>query len=183
LKLKGDKGAISLHIIIDGYNLIRRSSTWQTLDAEDLLLGREALVDQLADYKRHKSHRLTVVFDGGSAPPGSSRQFNQKGIRIRFSRPGETADAMIKRIVQRERERALVVSSDREVRAAAEASGAATIGAADFEFRLLSATDDSFPAEEEEEAHNGWIPTTKKKGPSRRQPRRARFNRKKISKL
>jgi predicted RNA-binding protein with PIN domain len=182
LTLKGDKGAISLHIIIDGYNLIRRSSTWQMLDAEDLLLGREALIDQLADYKRRKSHRLTVVFDGGSAPPGSSRQFNRKGIRIRFSRPGETADAVIERMVRQERERALVVSSDREVRTAAEASGAATIGAADFEFRLLSATDDSFPAEEEE-THSGWIPTTKKKGPSRRQPRRDRFNRKKISKL
>jgi hypothetical protein len=84
--------------------------------------------------------------------------------------------------VRQERERALVVSSDREVRTAAEASGAASIGAADFEFRLLATTDDSSPAEAQA-AHSGWIPTTKKKGPARRQPRRARFNRKKIRKL
>jgi hypothetical protein len=152
------------------------------LDAEDILLGREALIDQLATYKKLKSHRLTVVFDGGCAPPGSTRQFNQKGIRVRFSRPGETADAVIKRMARREGERALVVSSDREVRTAADACGAATIGAADFEYRLLSAVSGGFPAGEEN-THSGWIPTTKKKGPARRRSRRARFNRKKINKL
>lgn len=152
------------------------------LDAEDILLGREALIEQLAAYKKRKSHRLTVVFDGGSAPSGTTRRHSEKGIQIRFSRPGETADAVIKKMVRSERERALVVSSDREVMSAAEARGAATISAAEFEHRLLAAMYDDY-AGSEEESDSGWLPTTKKKGPARRQSRRARFNRKKIRKL
>lgn len=152
------------------------------LDAEDILLGREALIDQLADYKKLKSHRLTVVFDGGSAPSGTTRRHNEKGIQVRYSRPGETADALIRKMVRKERERALVVSSDHEVTAAAEACGAATIGATDFERKLIAAMVNDFPAIDEDET-SGWTPTTKKKGPARRQSRRARFNRKKIRKL
>ena len=152
------------------------------LDAEDILLGREALIDELAEYKKRKSHHLTVVFDGGSAPPGTTRRQSEKGIQIWFSGPGQTADTVIKNMVRRERERALVVSSDREVISAAKACGAATIGAAEFENRLMEVMYDNYGGREEE-TDGGWIPTTKKKGPARRQSRRARFNRKKISKL
>lgn len=152
------------------------------LDAEDILLGREALIDQLAAYKKLKSHRLTVVFDGGSAPAAASHRQQLKGVRVRFSRPGETADAVIKRMAQSERERAIVVSSDREVAAAATACGAATIGAADFEQKLLLAVYGGTPEADEDE-NTGWKPTTKKKGPARRRSRRDRFNTKKIRKL
>ena len=55
---------MSLHIIIDGYNLIRQSGQLSMLDMQDLQLGREALVDMLAAYKRFKAHRITVVCDG-----------------------------------------------------------------------------------------------------------------------
>ena len=152
------------------------------LDAEDILLGREALVDQLAAYKKLKSHRITVVFDGGSAPVTASRRHQQKGIRVYFSRAGETADTLIKRLARSERERALVVSSDRDVAKAAASSGAATIGAVDFEQKLLTALFGD-RSQEEEDNGGGWRPTTKKKGPARRQSRRKRFNRKKIRKL
>ncbi len=36
-----------IHIIIDGYNLIRQSSALSVLDNQDIQLGREALIDQL----------------------------------------------------------------------------------------------------------------------------------------
>jgi len=39
---------MSIHIIIDGYNLIRQSTTLSILDQQDIMLGREALVDMLA---------------------------------------------------------------------------------------------------------------------------------------
>ncbi len=152
------------------------------LDAEDILLGREALIDQLAEYKKLRSHRITVVFDGGSAPNSAPRQHQEKGIRVYFSRAGETADSLIKRMARNERERALVVSSDRDVSAAASACGSATIGAVEFEQKLLTAIYAQGPQDEDIE-HSGWKPTTKKKGPARRQSRRDRHNRKKISKL
>jgi len=63
------KDTLSIHIIIDGYNLIRQSNSLSILDMQDIQLGREALVDMLAAYKKVKPHRITVVFDGTTAPP------------------------------------------------------------------------------------------------------------------
>ena len=68
---------MSLHIIIDGYNLIRQSKKLGDLDLQDIRLGRDALVEMLAMYKKFKAHRITVVFDGtGSCPsyPQRDRQ-------------------------------------------------------------------------------------------------------------
>ncbi|MEJ2040550.1 MAG: NYN domain-containing protein [Desulfosarcinaceae bacterium] len=171
---------MALHIIIDGYNLIRNSSTLKELDRLDLKQGRDALVDLLAAYKKIKAHRITVVFDGMDAPVYASKREQVRGITIRFSRAGETADSVIKRMAAREREKALIVSSDREVVQAAEASHAATIGAADFEFKLLLADADGAPPSENGSPHSL---TTKKKGPSRRASRRERRNRRKTLKL
>ena len=60
---------MSIHIIIDGYNLIRQSTTLSALDQQDIMLGREALVDTLAAYRKIKHHRITVVFDGSTLLP------------------------------------------------------------------------------------------------------------------
>ncbi len=40
-----------IHIIIDGYNLIRNSNSLSALDRQDMQTGRETLVDMLATYK------------------------------------------------------------------------------------------------------------------------------------
>ncbi|MBU4288844.1 MAG: NYN domain-containing protein, partial [Proteobacteria bacterium] len=65
---------MSLHIIIDGYNLIRQSTTLSDLDRQDIQLGREALLNMLAAYKKIKRHRITVVFDGTNAHFSSQRK-------------------------------------------------------------------------------------------------------------
>ncbi|MBU4258375.1 MAG: NYN domain-containing protein, partial [Proteobacteria bacterium] len=49
---------MSLHIIIDGYNLIRQSNTLSNLDGQDIQLGREALLKMLAEYKKIKHHKI-----------------------------------------------------------------------------------------------------------------------------
>jgi len=172
---------MALHIIIDGYNLIRNSASLSALDRQDIQLGREALLDRLAVYKRIKSHRITVVFDGTGAPEFSAGRDRVKGIAVHFSRSGETADAVIKRMAARERERALVVSSDRSIAASAAASRAAVIAAAEFEERLLLA--EAVGESEAEAGSRGWVPTTRKKGPRKRLPKRKRRNRTKIRKL
>jgi predicted RNA-binding protein with PIN domain len=173
---------MSIHIIIDGYNLIRQSRKFRPIDHADIALGRDALIDSLVAYKRLKHHQITVVFDGAAAPDCGPRQDNIRGIRIRFSRAGELADAVIKRMAAREREKALIVSSDREIIDYAEGCHAASIDSMDFEERLEMA--DYLEAKGgQEEEHNGWRPTTKKKGPSRRLSRRKWRNRSKISKL
>ena len=173
---------MSLHIIIDGYNLIRQSSRLSTLDLQDIQLGREALVDMLAAYKKFKAHRITVVFDGTGSPLLARQRDRQKGITIVFSHNGESADAVIKKMARREGAKALVVSSDQDIVRSAAAWGATTISARDFESRLDTARYlDGLPTEEENQG--GWKPTTKKKGPSRRLSKKQRKNRAKISKL
>ena len=173
---------MSIHIIIDGYNLIRQSATLSRLDQQDIMLGRDALVDMLAAYRKVKPHRITVVFDGHHSPAFSQKRDQKKGVAIRFSSRGESADDLIKRMAIKDREKALVVSSDLEVANSAAAHGAATISAAQFEGKVAMAVQlDGMEIEAED--REGWTPTTKKKGPARRLSKKQRRNRMKIKKL
>jgi predicted RNA-binding protein with PIN domain len=173
---------MSIHIIIDGYNLIRQSRSLSILDLQDIQLGRDTLVDMLAAYKKVKRHRITVVFDGTTAPLFSQQRDRHKGISIIFSRKGESADSVIKKMAGKERQRALVVSSDQDIVQSATANGAATISATDFENKLTMSMDmDGLQFDRHDDI--GWQPTTKKKGPSRRLPKRQRKNSAKIRKL
>ena len=173
---------MSIHIIIDGYNLIRQSNRLSILDLQDIQLGRDALVDMLAAYKKVKSHRITVVFDGTTAPLFSQQRNRLKGITIIFSHHGESADTVIKKMARKEGQAALVVSSDQDIVQSAAASGAATVSANDFENKLTMSMDmDALQIDRDN--YEGWQPTTKKKGPSRRMPKRQRKNSAKIRKL
>ena len=173
---------MSIHIIIDGYNLIRQSRNLSALDLQDIQLGRDALVDMLAAYKKVKAHRITVVFDGTGSPSLSRPRDRRKGITIVYSHEGESADMVIKRMVRREGERALVVSSDLEIVRSARSAGSATIAAADFEEKLTISLY-AGGTEIDQDAYRGWKPTTKKKGPSRRMGKKKRQARAKIRKL
>jgi hypothetical protein len=173
---------MSIHIIIDGYNLIRQSKRLSPLDLQDIQLGRDTLVDMLAAYKKIKSHRITVVFDGITAPTFSQPRDRRKGISIIFSHKGESADAVIKKMARKERQGALVVSSDQDIIQSAEASGAATVSANEFENKLAMSNDiDGLQFDRDK--YEGWRPTTKKKGPSRKLSKRQRKNSAKVRKL
>lgn len=173
---------MAIHIIVDGYNLIRQSPAWSLLDRRDIALGREALITGLAAYRRIKPHRVTVVFDGVDAPGLSTARDVRHGIHILFSRRGETADAVIARMVRQEREKALVVSSDAAVARAAHACGAAAIDSREFEFRLTQAAEfqeaDTFKEEPPPRRVN-----TRKKGTGYRLSKRVRHDLNKASKL
>ena len=125
-----------MHIIVDGYNLIRQWPELAMLDRADLGSGREALLRELQVYQRARRHQITVVFDGreqGGASGGAERA---GGIGVRFSRQGETADEVIARLAAAAAASGVVVSSDREVQAAARRHGAAPLSAAEFMARL-----------------------------------------------
>jgi len=174
---------MAIHIIIDGYNLIRQSRQLSILDRQDLQLGRETLLEMLAAYKKIKRHRMTVVFDGTDAYDLFRQRDHVKGVAVLFSRQGETADTVIKRMAAKEKEKALVVSSDREVTGFAEARGAAVMGSPDFMDKLHMAALFSQKGVSPEEEMNGWKPTTRKKGPSRRLSKKERKNRRRVEKL
>ncbi len=173
---------MSLHIIIDGYNLIYQSDRLSAFVHRDFQRGREALIRTLSDYKRIKPHKISVVFDGANAPGFAKHKDYNKGIEIKFSQRGETADTVIKRMAAREKERALIVSSDREIINFAASQGAATISSSLFEEKITFAAPGDDNAGDFEDA-SSWIPTTKKKGPRRRLSKKERHNRIKTRKL
>ncbi len=174
---------MAIHIIIDGYNLIRQSPELAGLDRQDLQLGREALVDILAAYNKLKPHKITVVFDGTAEPCLYGSRDRAKGIAIRYSQGGESADDLIRRMARRDKVQALVVSSDREVMAAAESAGATVMDSAAFEDRISMARYLAATGGGEAVDSTGWVPTTRKKGPSRRLPKRKRQARARVEKL
>jgi len=173
---------MGMHIIIDGYNLVRQSRELSELDRADIARGREALIEKLAAYRRFKPHRMTVVFDGAGAPALSPGRDRMKGIGIVFSRGGETADAVIGRMARQEGETALVVSSDQAVVRSAQASGAAVIASPEFEARMAmaGALEAGEPTQENQPARRV---STRKKGAGRRLPKRLRQNQRRTAKL
>lgn len=173
---------MSVHIIIDGYNLIRQSSQWSMLDLQDMQLGREALLSALAEYKKKRAHRITVVFDAADVPGFMDRNEKVRGISVKYSAPGESADTLIKRMVKQLGEKALVVSSDRDIADYAFGRGATVIGSPDFEMKISMAVFGG-PGDGDDGEATGWTPTTRKKGPGRRLPKRRRRNLSKIGKL
>ena len=174
---------MGIHIVIDGYNLIRQSRQFNHLDLLNLQLGREALISSLAAYKKIKPHSIQVVFDGHTAPAGMPRKERIKGIDLIYSRSGELADAVIKRLADRYGESLLVVTSDNDIIRYVQSKGSATISSAEFEQRLTMASYMASKGSTEADEHESWKPTTKKKGPARRLSKRQRKMKKKISKL
>ncbi len=174
---------MAIHIIIDGYNLIRQSPELAELDHQDLQQGREALVDMLAAYKKIKTHRITVVFDGSSEPSLYGNRDQAKGIALCYSQGGEIADDLIRRMVRKEGSKALVVSSDRAVMTAAESAGAAVMDSEAFENKIAMARYLDLKSDGDDSESSGWTPTTRKKGPSRRLPKRKRRMQTRIDKL
>jgi predicted RNA-binding protein with PIN domain len=173
---------MTVHIIIDGYNLIRQSPELGRLDRQDIASGREALVARLAAYRRLKPHRITVVFDGAQAPAFSTARDRVQGIQIIFSRAGELADAVIVRMARQEREQAVVVTSDAAVARAAESCGAAALTSPEFEARIAMAVALEGADGPEEEGAARRI-STRKKGAGKRLPKRMRQHQAKTAKL
>ena len=174
---------MAVHIIIDGYNLIRQSPDLSRLDRRDLQEGREALLDLLVAYKKIKRHKITVVFDGTDDYSLYRQRDQSKGIQVLFSRRGETADAVIKHMAAQEREGALVVSSDRDVVSFAASCKAAFMRSPEFMEKLSMAAWSAEKGIHPDDEMSGWNPTTRKKGPSRRLSKKERRDRQRAKKL
>ncbi len=172
---------MSIHIIIDGYNLMRQSRSLSVADPPDIQRGREALLKRLDHYRRIRAHQITVVFDGSGAPSFSTSTDLFRGIEITFSKRGESADTVIKKMSDRLKEKALVVSSDREIMDHAVLQGAAAISSPEFDRILSHASENNDMNEMENDT--SWALTTKKKGPRRRLSKTERRSRLKIQKL
>lgn len=174
-----------MHIIIDGYNLIRQSDSLRRQEKQSLEAGRRALILNLSEYKRKKGHRITVVFDGWENGPAMEERDRQGNIGIIYSRRGEKADDVIKRLVDNSSEETVVVSSDREIASYAIRHSKTALSSPEFEMLMYKAIAESsiggFTAGEE--ADDEMRHRYSKKGPAKRLPRALRHTQKKIKKL
>ena len=174
-----------MHIIIDGYNLIRQSVVLRRYERHSLEAGRLALMSRLADYKRKRGHRITVVFDGWKGGSEHEERDRQGNIDIIYSRHGEKADDVIKRITVENTEETIVVSSDREIASYITRHGKTSLSSVEFEVIMNRTISPSWGSDftGENKAGEDNFRNHKKKGPARRLPRTKRHAQKKIKKL
>jgi uncharacterized protein len=176
-----------MHIIIDGYNLIRQSDVLRLHERQGLEAGRKALVHLLAGYRRARGHRITVVFDGWLGGPPQEERDREAGIDIIYSRRGEKADEVIKRLARQHADETLVVTSDRPVMDASIRAGVMAVASREFEARIRQSR--SAPAQgpvNPDKDHDDDNPSsrgTKKKGPSHRTSKRERLQQRGMDKL
>ena len=109
-----------VHLLVDGYNVTKAGYGDVSLEAQ-----RRRLLAGLGALAARTGAEVTVVFDGSEralpvAVPAP------RGVRLLFSREGETADEVLRRIARHEPpgRSVVVVSSDREVADGVRAAGA-----------------------------------------------------------
>ncbi|RKY32370.1 MAG: hypothetical protein DRP67_01010 [Candidatus Omnitrophota bacterium] len=120
-----------MEYIIDGYNVIK-SSYIKKFERHSIETARNYLIQVLHKYKkRHPSVNFTVVFDG----TGYFNNFNYK-IKVIFSNQ-ITADEMIRKILERRKEKeVIVVSDDKQVQLCAKILRANFLSVPEFMERI-----------------------------------------------
>jgi len=169
-----------MHLIIDGYNLLHVSRSLIRLNPVQLQWERERLIGQLSAYQNVKPCRITIVFDGWQAGWATERRENLKGVEVIYSKLGERADEVIKRLVKEKGSGAIVITSDRDVARFAERMAVSVIPSEQFRERIeLPPARFEENLEEEEEERGG----VKKKGSSRRLSKKEKRARAALKKL
>ena len=97
------------HIIVDGYNMIRRLHRFLLAESSGLSTGRDALLMALEEFGARRGHAITVVFDGAGRPVFDDARLPSferfAGIDVVFSGRGQSADEVISKLIALERER------------------------------------------------------------------------------
>jgi len=158
-------------LIIDGYNVIGTSH-------RNLEKQRGMLIDSLIEYGKKKGHEMTVVFDGWKTGEAQESRSITGGVKVIFSRVGEKADSVIKRIISSERREWIVVTSDRDIADHAWASGSVPVPSDDF-LRVIEGNSSPFIAEEDEEDFQ----EPRRKGNPRKLSRKEKALKRALSKL
>ncbi|MFJ6558895.1 NYN domain-containing protein [Streptomyces sp. NPDC091412] len=114
------------HLVVDGYNVTKTGYPQMPLEKQRL-----RLLGQLSQLAAQTGAEVTCVFDGAElvapvllAPP--------RGVRVLFSKPGVTADELIRQLVRAEPpgRPVIVVSTDREVADGIAKAGARPVASA-----------------------------------------------------
>jgi len=168
-----------MHLIIDGYNLLHVNRSLTCLSATQLRWERDRLIDQLSAYQKLKSCGMTVVFDGWQGGWNMERREKKRETEIIYSKLGEKADEVIKRLVKEKGSEAIVITSDQDISRFAERMNVAVIPSEQFMEKLETSSNRFEESLEEEEEERG----INKKGLSRRLSKREKRARAALKKL
>jgi predicted RNA-binding protein with PIN domain len=121
-----------VHVIVDGYNVTKTGYPDLPLDQQ-----RTRLVAGLVALVARSGAEVTCCFDGATVA-GHIPSMSRRGVRVLFSKPGEIADELIRRLVRAEPQGrpVVVVSSDREVADGIRKHGARPVSSAALVRRL-----------------------------------------------
>ena len=111
-------------LVVDGYNVIYKSARYlarmdETADGDPFEQARDLLVADVAAYAKGR-YEPVIVFDAAGNVSPERPDLSKAGVRLVFSPAGESADAVIERLVTEQRllPRAVtVVTSDNTIRA------------------------------------------------------------------
>jgi uncharacterized protein len=124
-----------------------------------------------------------VVFDGWKGGSGVQSHFLKGGVRIIYSRLGENADAVIKRIVSSEDRQWIVVTSDREIASYAWANGCIPVSSEVFLPIIEGQKGSGGERQAIEGADDEEEPSEQRKGSPRKLSRKEKALRRAIAKL
>jgi predicted RNA-binding protein with PIN domain len=122
---------------------------------------------------------MTVVFDGWQGGWNMERREKKRETEIIYSKLGEKADEVIKRLVKEKGSEAIVITSDQDISRFAERMNVAVIPSEQFMEKLETSSNRFEESLEEEEEERG----INKKGLSRRLSKREKRARAALKKL
>ena len=100
--------------IVDGYNFLFNYYRAEGATSEQVEFFRDELLSDLVQYKNYNNCSMTVVFDAKHGNKFSQSREVIDGIKVIYSKGGETADSIVERIVHSNEKysRIFVVTSD-----------------------------------------------------------------------
>jgi predicted RNA-binding protein with PIN domain len=116
-------------LIVDAHNAIFAHRELAEIHRRAPTAAREQLVRLLEAYQDSSNFRIVAVFDGNASSRTNSTQSSPAGIQIFYPQAGQSADAIIERLVVKYSSvhRITVASNDHLVRTAAIAAGASSM--------------------------------------------------------
>jgi hypothetical protein len=162
-----------MHILVDGYNLIRQSPEFRSFEQLGLESGRKHLISRLEQFRKMRGHKITIVFDGWENGSLTQERTREGATTVIYSRKGERADEVIKRMAAQGGRNMVVVTSDRDLAYSVTRSGATVISSSRFEESIAQLDGFSMSYGKDDDDRNRFN-MTPKKGPSKKLSKRKR---------
>ena len=125
-------------LIVDGYNVINFAFK---VERESLEKKRSRLIEKMVNFSAYTGIKVVIVFDGQGGLRSKERF---EGVKVIFSKKGQSADSVIERLLYQEENHnsVAVASSDNALRDMAFGSGANCIYSLDLIEEVIQAEEE-----------------------------------------